>query len=283
MQHSDLKHFSAHFWQISQTDTLNWAFHAGQLAGNFSCIFAGAYRSALQALVPDLPLGRWAAICVSEAAGNHPRMLKTCLSDGQISGEKTYISMAELAAELLVLCHTGEENGRPALKLVRVPADSAGVSIERLPSLGFLQGIPHGRCVFKQTPVSPSQVLPGDGYEYSKRFRVLEDMHVQMALLGHIHKSSMLYGLEESFSEAVLMLVYALRGVYEQRTQAEAHLALAGIEKQLHTLFQAYVENAVLPAEYCAQMKLDSKLLGIARKAGELRRQKAWEILRALG
>lgn len=108
-------------------------------------------------------------------------------------------------------------------------------------------------------------------------------MHVQMALLGHIHKSSILYGLEESFSEAVLMLVYALRGVYEQRTQAEAHLALAGIEKQLHTLFQAYVDNAVLPAEYRAQMKLDSKLLGIARKAGELRRQKAWEILRALG
>lgn len=283
MQHTDLPKFATHFWSIYQPDTLDWAFHAGQLAGNFSCIFAGAYRTALQALVPELPLGQWAAMCVSEINGNHPRMLNTRLEDALINGEKTYISMAELASELLVLCKTGDEDGRPVLKLVRVPASCAGVHIERLPSFGFLQSIPHGRCVFTQVPVEQGQILPGDGYGYSKTFRLLEDIHVQMALLGHIYQFSLLHALPEPFSETALMLAYALRGVYAQSEQAQAHLALAGIEKQLHVLLREYLSNTALDANYRMEMQLDSKVLGIARKAGEARRQKAWEILKALG
>jgi hypothetical protein len=283
MQHSDLPRFATHFWSIYQPDTLGWVFHAGQLAGNFSCVFAAAYRTALQALVPELPLGQWAAMCVSESKGHHPRLLNTRLEDGLINGEKTYISMAELASELLVLCKTGEEDSRPVLKLVRVPTSGAGVHIERLPSFGFLQSIPHGRCVLTQVTAEDGQILPGDGYGYSKTFRLLEDIHVQMALLGHIYQSSLLHALPEPLSEAALMLAYALRGVYAQREQAQAHLALAGIEKQLHVLLQEYLANTALDVNYRTEMQLDSKVLGIARKAGEVRRQKAWEMLKALG
>lgn len=272
------------FWSLQQSDTLQWAYTAGQQASDLSSVFAGAYRAALQALIPQLPSGKWVAMCVSEAGGNHPRNIQTRLEQGQLWGEKTYISMAEMAAELLVLCLTGEQNGRPVLKLVWVPASSAGVSIERLPALGLLQHIPHGRCHFAGVGIKDGQILPGDGYaDYSKVFRIFEDIHVQIGLLGHVQAQALVAGLPEALVERAALLVFALKGIFAERRQATAELALADASRQTVVLMQEYLACDALPQAYRQEMQNDLKILGIARKAAAARREKAWQILRGEG
>lgn len=282
MSANTFKQFSDFFWANSLAhNTLQWAFNAGQRAADFSCIFAAGYRSALQVLIPALPMGAWAAMCVSEAQGNHPRNIACQLQDGLLSGEKTYISMAEMAQELLVLCKTGEIEGRPQLKLVHVPASAPGVRIERLPPLGLLQHIPHGRCRFDGVAVAADQILPGDGYtDYNKAFRILEDMHIQAAVLGHVQTMVLRYSLPESMAERASLLMFALKGIFPEREQVYAHFALAEGERQLLALLQDYLACDLLPEDYRSELQADMKVLGIARKATAARLAKAWQDIR---
>src|SRR5262245_25603109 len=94
--------------------------------------------------------------------------------------------MASAAQSLLVVASTGNVDGKNRLRVVRVPANAAGVRIE--PAVApFVPEIAHARVTLDGVRVSAGDLLPGDGYDdYLKPFRTIEDLHVHGALLGYL-------------------------------------------------------------------------------------------------
>ena len=164
---------------------LTWA-HSWELAlvGGWSSEVLGyAFASGYQAAAAALFAGRdhiW-ALCATETGGNHPRAIETRLENGRLNGEKSFVTLGEVATRLAVVCHEGEREGRKQLRVALV--DAAQVEMEALPRLPIVPEIGHARCRFDDTSVDA--VLDGDGYlSVLKPFRTIEDIHVHLAFCG---------------------------------------------------------------------------------------------------
>src|SRR5687767_13491358 len=77
----------------------------GSLADRLGFAFAAGYSEALRVLVPGLE--GITALCITEAAGNHPRAIETKLvATGagayEINGHKKWATVGSLASSLLV-------------------------------------------------------------------------------------------------------------------------------------------------------------------------------------
>ena len=101
------------------------ALAGGYRAGCVGFAFASGYQSALRALVPELAVDDFSALCATEKGGNHPRAIQTRLSAAneglELVGEKSFVTGGTFADSLLVLAQDEAQQGdRPALKLVRV-------------------------------------------------------------------------------------------------------------------------------------------------------------------
>src|ERR671932_1905180 len=83
------------------------------------------------------------AIAMSEPdAGSDVASLKTRArrEDGEwvLSGAKMWCSYAHVASHILIVCRTGETNGRPheGMSMILVPRDSEGLTLTPIPTLG---------------------------------------------------------------------------------------------------------------------------------------------------
>ena len=123
---------------------------AGVRADRVAYAFAGGYRLALEALTGD---ARDAALCVTEAGGNHPRAIATTFADGRVTGVKQWATGADRAATLLVVREKAGEgtDGRPQLVLVRVATAAPGVTIEAA-SAAFVPEIAHAKVTLVDAP-----------------------------------------------------------------------------------------------------------------------------------
>ena len=258
--------------------------------------FSISYRCALQALLPELDQQTWAAMCVSEKDGNHPKTLKAIVEKtcdeageeiGKVSGHKSFITMADQAKQLIVIAKdsasSDDASTQPTLKAVLVQQPSEGLSIELMPPLPMVPNVRHGQISFENVA---GKLLPGDGYaDYSKRFRTLEDAHVFMGFTAMMLRKAIDLKLDAQFVEECLLLINGLLSLQALSNKAEKeqwfHLILAAcfnhFEGLCHGFEEALKESG---ADFYDLWKRDKKLFTIAAKARVSRNNKAQEWLK---
>jgi acyl-CoA dehydrogenase len=205
-------------------------------ADRIAYAFGVGYQAALARLLPELPPGRVRVFCVTEEGGGHPRAIATrleLLSDGghSLDGKKKWATFGPLADELLVVATEGlDRAGRNQLKLARVDARRAGVTVLALPPTPFAPELPHAEVAFDGVRVSESEVQEGDAYErFVKPFRTIEDIHVLGAFVGHIAGMARVQGWPHDVLDEALAVAGALRSLAPlDALAAETHVALAG-------------------------------------------------------
>ncbi|MFZ5443211.1 MAG: acyl-CoA dehydrogenase [Myxococcota bacterium] len=256
-------------------DTIELAIARGRGSDRLGTAFLGGYTAAILALDPTLGPEERGALCATEAGGGHPRAIQTSLVDGRLSGTKYFVSGGASATVLLVVAKVGERDGRPELRVARVRSPSPGLTIEPGTPLDFIPEVPHGSVTFEQTPVDA--VLEGDGYErYLKPFRTIEDLHVFGAVVGCLLANGK--GIPHETQEGLLASLAAIQQLGRQSpSSAQTHLALAGVLRSARALIDT-LQAAHFEAGFWARFERDRRLLDIAQKVREARRQKAWEV-----
>jgi acyl-CoA dehydrogenase len=237
--------------------------------------FAIGYTAALEALAGETR----AAFCVTEDGGNHPRAIETRLVDGRVTGTKRWATLADRAAHLLVVARDGTDPaGRPRLRVVRVPRDAPGVTLE-LSVAAFVPEIAHARVTLDG---AAGEVLPGDGYaDYVKPFRTVEDIHVHAALVGYWFGVARQRGFAHALIERLAMSAAALVALAAADARAPAsHVALGGALAASAALV-AELEAAwsCVPDEEWTRWQRDRAILQVAGKARGERLARAWEAL----
>lgn len=265
------------------------AIAAGFAADRIGWAFASGYQAALRALVPALPADAVAAFCVTEAAGNRPKDIGTSLErDGEdgwrLSGEKRWTTLGPGGGLFLVAARDNSVSGdRPALRMVRVPSDAPGVTVETMPPTRFVPEVPHARLRFDGVALAPAALLPGDGYaRYVKPFRTVEDIHVFAAKLAYALREARRFAWPADWIEHALSTIVALHALAAEPADAAAtHVALAGALAEGSLLFRdadAHWQGAT-DDEARTRWVRDRELGGVAGKARALRTQRAWEML----
>src|SRR4051812_30610321 len=247
----------------------------GARADRAGYAFAIGYTAALEALAGETR----AAFCVTEDGGNHPRAIETRLIDGRVTGVKRWATLADRAVHLLVVARDGTDPaGRPRLRVVRVPRDAPGVTLEPS-SAAFVPEIAHARVTLDG---AAGEVLPGDGYaDYVKPFRTVEDIHVHAALVGYWFGVARQRGFAPALLERLAMTAAALVALAAEDARAAAtHVALGGALAASAALvgeLEAAWSNA--PDEEWDRWQRDRAILRVAGKARDERLARAWEAL----
>lgn len=223
------------------------------LAGGFAAdrptwAFAAGYQAALQRLLPAADPARIAAICITEKGGPHPARIQCRLKTDtetefrwRLDGTKAFVSGAGEAEILYVAASTGmTPKGRNILRMVSVPADSAGVTVVSRPSLGMVPEMPHGQVRFEAVSLAHDALWPGDGYTGAiKPFRTLEDLHVTGAFLGWLFAVGRRFGWPAAIKETMVPLMVAVRSLaLAPPLDPHVHIALGGLLAQVHVLLE---------------------------------------------
>jgi len=253
-------------------DRLAWAFLAG-------------YQQALRALCPQIDTQTLAAFCVTESGGNSPSAIQARLqADGDdflLSGEKTFVTGAAEADLLLVAATTGiDDQDRSVIKMVELQARQAGITITAGRDLGVVPELPHGAARFDNVRVQASHILTGDGYtNYIKRFRTLEDIHVQSATCGYLLSIARRFDWPDDVIEPLIAIIAMYCSLEDaDPDSAGTHIQLAAIEAfwaQWLDRSSAYWD--LVTDDERSRWQRDSKLMQVASKTRSIRRQRAWE------
>ncbi len=256
-------------------DSLQAVLSVSLRASSIGQAFAVGYRCALQALLPELNASQWAAMCVTEPQGNHPKQIQTQVTlDGFVNGQKSFVTMAELSRQLIVIGKTGEsQDERPVLKAVLLQQPSTGISLQVMSAMNLVPDIGHGKITLEN---AQGVILPGDGHnDYSKRFRYLEDMHVLMAFVTLILSMSVRHKLPSPISEKCLLLMSSLlaQELFDESWQ-HLHMAAAfEVFEKIVSEFEAGFDS--VPEAFKSDWLRDKKLFSIANKAKLARTEKA--------
>ncbi len=283
-------------WQslnASTTDPAALAVAGGFAADRVAWAFASGYQAALRALLPDLPHDTLAAFCVTEAAGNRPRDIRTTIvaqPDGtmRIDGAKRWTTLGPASTLLLIVgaLPTLEGAGeRPVLRVARVPVPSPGLVLQPMPPTRFVPEVPHAQVMLQDLRVGADALLPADGYDaYVKPFRTLEDVHVTLAVLAYLLREGRAQRWPAPFNEQLAAaLALLLQLAAEDPRAAQTHIVLAGALRFAHRLCAdatALWASAGDDDDAAARRwQRDAALFEVAGSAREQRAERAWERL----
>jgi alkylation response protein AidB-like acyl-CoA dehydrogenase len=268
------------------------ALRGGFDADRVGWAFASGYQAALRALLPELPATLVAAFCVTEEGGNRPRDIGTRIvpaSDGgwTVHGAKRWTTLGPDSNLLLVVgaLATPAADGRPQLRVARVPAGAPGLQLLPMPETRFVPEVPHARVQLDGVRLPSEALLPGDGYDaYVKPFRSIEDTHVTLAVLAYLLRESRARQWPAAFAERLCAVLTLLADLAQAPPAAPAtHLALSGALALAHALYaEAGTLWALQPGDPAAQRwQRDAALFAVASSARVQRAARAWERLQA--
>jgi acyl-CoA dehydrogenase len=140
-------------------------------------------------LIPAIAGDRRDCFAVTEEkAGSDPSLIETvAVPDGrggfQISGEKWFVTVGDVADFLIVQALAGDERA-PTLFLV--DKDSPGVRVKRTPAYMHTFVFEHPEFIFDAVAVGPEQVLGelGGGYELTREWFVEERLMIAARATG---------------------------------------------------------------------------------------------------
>ncbi len=287
-QYATLADFRAGALALPFEGSVDRAAAAGFMADRLGYAFAGGYHAALRRLVPSLRVDEAVCLCATEAGGGHPRAIETHLAQSPaggwtLTGTKTWSTLADPGATLLVVASLGAgSSGKNRLKVVRVPASRAGVTIRVRPPAPFAPEIPHAEVDLAAVAIEGAEILEGDGYDrYLKPFRTVEDIHVLAAALGYLVGVARTYEWPREIVDGLVADIVALRALgAEDASRAEVHVALAGTLATIRRrLADAAPEWEKVDPEERARWERDRVLLNVADGARTKRREAAWTAL----
>ncbi|XXF76094.1 acyl-CoA dehydrogenase family protein [Myxococcaceae bacterium GXIMD 01537] len=270
------------------TVTADLALAGGFLADRLGYAFASGYHAALRSLFPALAADTPAALCATEAGGNHPSHIQTRLTargDGsfQLDGAKAFVTFGTLARQLLVVASEGQDaQGRNRLRFVRIDPARPGVTVTALPQTPFVPEVPHAELTLEGVAVAAHEVLPGDGYaRYLKPFRTVEDCHVHAAFLGWLMQVARRSGWPAAVQDEILAVAAAVRSMALSDPESPAvHVALGGVlDLSARLVERAAPLWAQVDAATRERWERDRALLHVAGKARARRREAARERL----
>lgn len=268
-------------WSIC-TQSGGRALLAGAISDRLGFAFAGGYCAAQQNLMED-PSLTVSAFCITEAGGNRPSDINTTLTLNEdawtLSGEKTFVTLADRAEWLWVAASSGETDGRKQIKLVGIPARQEGVTLTALPNLSFMPEISHASVTFANVSIKPCDILHGDGYSnFIKPFRTIEDIHVSAACCGLLLKKAIKNKWPRAVAEQWIALAFAWMDLSKQPPRAyTTHLALAGLMTQQQLLITSITPYLEKDPEFYELWQRDAALLRVAEKARKKRAENAWQ------
>lgn len=260
---------------------LDCALALGLRCSNLSQAFALAYRCALQTLVPTLDKSSWAAMCVTEAQGNHPKQLQAYLDETQkVFGHKSFVTMAGLAKQLIVIVKQGEQDGRPCLKAVNISTADPHVEVSVMPAMKMLQEVSHGQVHFNG---AAGALLQGDGHElYSKPFRTLEDAHILVACSAMLLGQALRHQMKSGVVQKALSVMAVVKDLMQQEEPWQ-HLQLAEGFSLFSLLCELFDQELLFcTPEFAQQWQADKALFSIAAKARAARTEKAVQALKSI-
>lgn len=268
------------------------ALRGGFDADRVGWAFASGYQAALRALLPELPATLVAAFCVTEEGGNRPRDIGTRIvpasdSGWTVHGAKRWTTLGPDSNLLLVVgaLATPAADGRPQLRVARVPAGAPGVQLLPMPETRFVPEVPHARVQLDGVRLPSEALLPGDGYDaYVKPFRSIEDTHVTLAVLAYLLREARARQWPAAFAERLCAVLTLLADLAQAPPAAPAtHVALSGALALAHALYaEAGTLWALQPGDPAAQRwQRDAALFAVASSARVQRAARAWERLQA--
>jgi acyl-CoA dehydrogenase len=272
------------------TDSVTRSIAGGFAADRVGWAFASGYQAAVRALLPDLPHGTLAALCVTEAEGNRPRHIRTTISpqvDGtlRLDGAKLWITLGASSSLLLVVGAMPPAPGetRPALRLACVPVPTNGLVLQPMPPAGFVPEVPHAKVSMQDVRVHPGALMPGDGYDaYVKPFRAIEDLYVTISVLGYLLREARARDWPAMFKEELVATMHLLSQLAGEDVRAPStHVALAGALHAAHRLYAAVqpLWSACGDDPSARRWQRDVPLFEIAGSARRQRAERAWERL----
>lgn len=264
------------------------------IVGGFSAdrvgwAFASGYQAALHALFPNAPEDRIAALCVTEAAGNSPKAIKSTLRrDGDLwllNGAKRWTTLGPCDGLFFVAARDAAACGeRAVIRIARVASDAPGVTVTPMPPTGFVPEVPHAQLQFENVHLANDALLPGDGYtDYVKRFRTVEDLHVNAAVAAYLVREARRLAWPVAWIERAAALLHGLRAIAGEDNSAPAtHIALAGALAQATALIEATEPfwNAAGQDPAVSRWRRDRELFAVASSARAQRTIRAWQQLR---
>jgi acyl-CoA dehydrogenase len=284
----------AAWWPLHRECAAVWrnpmdcAIVAGFRADRVGWAFASGYQAALRALFPEVPDDRIAALCVTEAEGNSPKAIRSTLrraGDGwRLDGAKRWTTLGPEGALFFVAARDAAAAGdRALIRVARVASDAPGVVVQSMPPTRFVPEVPHARLQLDNVQVADDALLAGDGYtDYVKRFRTVEDLHVNAAILGYLVREARRLAWPPAWTERALATLEALRALALEDADAPAtHVALAGA---LAWAAQQVADSeshwrAAGDAAAAARWLRDRELFAVAGTARARRAARAWERL----
>lgn len=254
-----------------KTESLLSTLELGLRSANLSQAFSLGYRCALQRLCPELNQKEWAAFCVTEESGAHPKKLKTTVSaKGVLNGTKSFVSMADRAKQLLIIAVEGYAEDRPILKAVQVELSVIGLDLTVLPSMGMLPGVAHGKLVLNEVQGS---ILKGDGYlDFNKKFRSIEDAHLLMAFTSLILSKVVRCKLNDSLIDDCMVIITSLLNL-EFDDKPFNVLQLSGLYKSFEFIQAKFEANLLaISLDFKDEWLRDSKVFRLAESIREAKR-----------
>jgi acyl-CoA dehydrogenase len=284
------------WWRLRQsleplgTDPVARSITGGFAADRVGWAFASGYQAALRALLPDLPRGTLAAMCVTEAKGNHPRHIQTTITprmDGtlRLDGAKLWITLGASSSLLLVVGRMTPAPGetRPALRLAFVPVPTDGLVFEPMAPARFVPEVPHVKVSMRDLRVPAGALMPGDGYDaYVKPFRTVEDLYVTLSVLAYLLREARARDWPAGFKEELVATMHLLSQLAGEDLHAPSmHVALAGALHAAHRLYTAAqpLWAACGDDPSARRWQRDVALFEIAGSARRQRAERAWERL----
>ena len=249
------------------------ALAAGLAADRVAYAFLGGYHAACDALMGPAP---WPAMCVTENGPPHPRTIECRWHEGHLTGTKTFVTGGPHAQTLHVLAVEPGDTDLRKLVVATVDARASGVSIEPLPPSSFVPEVPHGRVVFDNAPADRVVV---DGWSaYVKPFRTVEDIHVNLAVVTYLARAIVRCDGSAEDIDTLAAVVHALHALCTQDPKSPAtHRSLSGAI----AMGRSVSDRLELPNEEGERWQRDRRLLSIAEKARDARRQAAWAATKA--
>jgi hypothetical protein len=143
--------------------------------------------------------------------------------------------------------------------------------------LEFIPEVPHTTVTFDNALVEA--VLEGDGYEnYLKPFRTIEDLHVFGAIIGCLISNGREVLPKVTLEQMLAQLAAIITVARLPMSDSATHVTLAGILTASKALID-FIELKNFDTTFRTRFERDKKLLSIAAKVREMRREKAWASL----
>jgi len=226
------------------------AVYASRGAHTVGEAFFSGYQAAVEQLTGQVAVQ---ALLVTEKSGQHPRDLRTRVSQGLLTGQKSFV--LDDVDQHWVLATAGVlPDGRADLVLASVDAKRAQTTPV---ASAWLTDVPHSIARYDSVQISRS--LPDAWARYVRPFRIVEDIGV----LAAVCSARMSAEVDPEAAEVWLALLLALWGLYRASPSApETVRALAGVRAR----FDAEC-GRTLDGPLAQTWERDSRVFGIGRGA----------------